>query len=284
MKNCAEQRQSADIPTFRIEGAHRVGSLNLRHLLRYRELLYFLVWREFKIRYKQTSIGIAWAIFQPLIMMVIFATIFGRFARIPSDGLPYPVFVYSALLPWIYFSQAFSRSSSSLVSEASLLQKVYFPRVILPLSAVLAPLIDFFCGFLVLLGMMVCYGIAPTWNLLLLPLYLFIALLTALSTSLWLAPLNVRYRDINIAIPVMIQLWMYASPVVYPTSLVPQKWRVFYTLNPIVEVIAGFRWALVGQVMPDLLAIGVNLLIVSLLFCGGAAFFKRMEPTFADFV
>ncbi len=284
MKEFAEQQERMDIPTIRIEGTHRLGSLKLRHLWKYRELLYFLIWREFKVRYKQTSIGIAWAIFQPLMMMAIFATIFGRFVRIPSDGLPYPIFVYTALLPWVYFSQAISRSSNSLVGDASLLQKVYFPRVILPLSAVVAPLIDFCCSFLILLGMMIWYGITPTWALFLLPIFLLMALLTALSMSLWLAPLNVKYRDINIAIPVLVQLWMYASPVVYPASLVPEKLRFFYSLNPMVEVIAGFRWVLAGRAMPDLLVIGVNVLIVVVLFCGGVAFFKKMEPTFADFV
>ncbi|OFW18128.1 MAG: phosphate ABC transporter permease [Acidobacteria bacterium RIFCSPLOWO2_02_FULL_59_13] len=267
-----------------MEGPHRSNSFKLRTLWGSRELLYFLVWREVKVRYKQTAIGISWAILQPLMMMVIFALIFGRFAKIPSDGLPYPIFAYSALLPWIYFSQAVTRGGNSLIGDASLLRKVYFPRLIIPLSAVLAPLIDFFCSLLLLFGMMQWYGIAPTWSLLLMPVYLLIALLTALSMSLWLAPLNVRYRDIGIVIPVLMQLWMYASPVVYPVSLIPEKWRFLYSLNPMAGVIGGFRWALVGQATPDLVVLGVSVIMVLLLFCGGIAFFKRMEPTFADLV
>jgi|SRR3990172_8659705 len=274
----------ADIPITRIDGSRRSDSFKLDALWGHRELLYFLVWREFKVRYKQTSIGVAWAIFQPLMLMMVFTFVFSHLARLPSDGLPYPIFAYTGLLPWLYFSQAVTRGSNSLVGDANLLQKVYFPRLLIPLSAVLAPLVDFFCSFLILLGMMVWYDITPAWGLLFVPVFLLVTVLTAFSVSLWLSPLNVRYRDVIIVVPVLIQVWMYASPIIYPISLVPEGWRFIYSMNPMAGVIAGFRWALAGQTTPDILAIGVSLISVGFLFWGGLAFFRRMEPNFADFV
>jgi lipopolysaccharide transport system permease protein len=284
MKNITAHESDRRVPVMLLDASQSDPLWNLTELWQHRELLYFLIWRELKVRYKQTVIGVAWAVFQPLITMVIFAIIFGIFARLPSDGLPYSVFAYSALLPWTYFSQAISRAAYSLVGDASLLQKVYFPRLILPIAAVIVPIIDFFLALLILVGMLVWFGITPTWGVFLLPVFLVMAILTALAVGLWIAPLNVKYRDVNIAVPVLIQLWMYASPIVYPLSLVPEKWQAIYSLNPLVGVISGFRWALLNGVKPDFQLIGVSVLAVILLLWGGIVFFKRAEPTFADVV
>jgi len=271
-------------PVIRIEPSRGWFSLRLADLWEYRGLLYFLVWRDVKVRYKQTVIGTAWVILQPLITMMIFTVIFSYLAKMPSDGLPYPIFAYTALLPWTYFSSALNRGVNSLVGEGHLIEKVYFPRLIIPISGVLSSLVDFVFAFLVLLGMLLWFGITPTWKLLTFPLFLFLALLTALAVGLWLAPLNVRYRDVAYAIPFLIQIWMYASPVVYPVSLVPEKWRFLYGLNPLVGVIEGFRWALLAKNNPALDAIGVSTFVVLILLCGGVVFFKRMEKTFADVI
>jgi lipopolysaccharide transport system permease protein len=259
-------------------------SLELNSLWKYRELLYFLVWREIKVRYKQTAIGAAWAIIQPLVTMLIFTAVFGIFAKIPSDDLPYPVFAFTALVPWAYFAQALSLSGGSLVGDARLMTKIYFPRLLIPFSAVVAPGVDFVLSFIVLLGLMAWFGIVPTWGVALLPLFLMLALIVALGVGLWLSPLNVRYRDVRHTIPFLVQVWMYASPIVYPVSLVPERWQYIYCLNPMVGVIEGFRWALLGKGAPD-----VNLLLVSalgavVLLVGGLIFFKQMEKTFADIV
>jgi lipopolysaccharide transport system permease protein len=259
-------------------------SLDLKAVWQYRELLYFLVWRDVKVRYKQAAIGIGWAILQPLLTMVLFTVVFGNFARIPSDGLPYPVFAYTALLPWTYFAQALSRSGISLVSNANLITKVYFPRLMIPLAAAVAPLVDFLFSFGVLLGLMGWFGITPTWRVLALPLYVLFAIMTALTMALWLAPLNVKYRDVGHTIPFLIQFWMYASPVVYPVSLVPEQWRLLYSLNPMVGVIEGFRWALLGKDSPDVMMMAVSAAMVAILLSGGMVHFTRMERTFADVV
>jgi lipopolysaccharide transport system permease protein len=279
-----EPHPAIDIPVVRIDALDNRFLWELRELWQHRELLYFLIWREIKVRYKQTAIGVSWAVLQPFMMMVIFAVIFGNFAKIPSDGFPYPLFAYTALIPWIYFSQAVTRSAYSLVGDASLLQKVYFPRLILPLAAVIVPLIDFLCSFLVLLGMLFWYGITPTSTWLTLPIFLVMAFLTALAVGLWLAPLNVRYRDVNVAIPVLIQLWMYASPIVYPTSMVPEKWRLLYSLNPMVGVIGGFRWALLGDAAVDWWPILVSVLTIALVSFVGIIIFRRAEPFLADII
>ena len=279
-----EPHPAIDIPVVRIDALDNRFLWELRELWQHRELLYFLVWREIKVRYKQTAIGVAWAVLQPFMMMVIFAVIFGHFARIPSDGFPYPLFAYTALIPWIYFSQAVTRSAYSLVGDASLLQKVYFPRLILPLAAVIVPLIDFFCSFLVLLGMLFWYGITPSFAWLSLPLFLVMAFMTAFVVGLWLAPLNVRYRDVNVAVPVLIQLWMYASPIVYPTSMVPEKWRLLYSLNPMVGVINGFRWALLGDAVVNWWPILVSVLTIALVSLVGIIIFRRAEPYLADII
>jgi lipopolysaccharide transport system permease protein len=273
-----------NIPIVRIEPSSGWVSLNLRGLWEYRELLYFLIWREVKIRYKQTVIGLAWVILQPLITILIFTIVFSHFARIPSDGIPYPVFAYTGLLPWSYFASAVGRAGNSLLGDAQLLEKVYFPRPIIPLSSVVSPLVDFLFGFIVLLGMAALYGYAPTLGVLALPLFIFLAALTALAVGLWLAPLNVRYRDVAHIIPFLIQVWMYASPVIYPVSAVPEKWKLVYSLNPMVGVIEGFRWALLGQSAPDYPAMTVGAVVVLALLFTGMVYFRRMERTFADVV
>ncbi len=253
-------------------------------LYSYRELLYFLVWRDVLIRYKQAAIGVAWVILQPLLTMVIFTVIFGLFAKLPSDGSPYPVFAYTALLPWNYFAQAIGRSGVSLVSNSNLISKVYFPRLIIPISGALGPLVDFAISFVILLGMMAWYGIAPTWGVLALPFFMLLAVAAALAVSLYLSALNVKYRDVGHAIPFLVQFWMYASPVVYSVTIIPQKWRLLYGLNPMVGVIEGFRWALLGKERPDFSVIAVGLAVVVALLFGGLIYFKRTERYFADII
>jgi lipopolysaccharide transport system permease protein len=271
-------------PTVVLEPKKGLFQLELQAVWQYRELLYFLIWRDVKVRYKQTVIGAAWAILQPVMTMVLFTLIFGNFAKIPSDGLPYSIFAYTALLPWNYFSQAISRSGASLVSAANLISKVYFPRLLMPVSAAMAPLIDFAIAFVVLVGMMRWYGIAPSWAMFAVPLFLLMALFAALAVGLWLSALNVRYRDVGHAIPFLIQFWMFASPVAYPVSLVPEKWRLLYSLNPMAGVIEGFRWALLGKEIPEFGVMAVSALVVLAMFIGGLIYFSRVEQTFADVV
>jgi lipopolysaccharide transport system permease protein len=264
----------------------RRGWLNfdLKAVYRYRELLYFLVWRDVLVRYKQAAIGVAWVILQPLLTMVVFTVIFGRFAKLPSDGLPYPLFSFTALLPWNYFAQAISRSGVSLVSNANLISKIYFPRLIVPISGALGPLVDFAVSFVILLGMMLWYGIAPTWGVLTLPFFTLLAVVTAVAVSLYLAALNVKYRDVGHAIPFLVQFWMYASPVVYSTNIIPTKWRLLYSLNPMVGVIEGFRWALLGKERPDFTVMAVGVAVAAVLLLGGLIYFKRTERFFADII
>ncbi len=265
-----------------IQPSRSLFHLDLGAVLKYRELLYFLIWRDVKVRYKQTIIGGAWAVLRPLMTMIIFTVIFGNFAKVPSDGLPYSIFTYTALLPWNYFSQAITRSASSLVGDAHLISKVYFPRLIVPLSAALAPLVDFAIGFIVLLGMMVWFGISPTWGMLAVPAFLLLTLVTALALGLWLAALNIKYRDVGHAIPFLLQFWMFASPVIYSVSIVPERWRVLYSLNPMVGVIHGFRWALLGKESPDLAVMAVSSVVVLSVLLSGIVYFRQMERTFAD--
>ena len=257
-------------------------SLKLREVWENRQLLYFLVWRDIKVRYKQTFLGAAWAVVQPVTTMVIFTVVFSRLAKIPSDGLPYPIFAFTGLLPWNYFASALARATGSIVSDTQLVSKIYFPRLILPLSAVVLGIVDFAVAFVVLLCMMSWFGIGLTWGVLALPLFLLLALASALAVALWLAPINVRFRDVNHVIPFILQCWMYASPVAYPVSLVPEKWRFLYSLNPMAGVIEGFRWALLGQARPNFDVIGVSTIMIVLPLLGGLMFFKRMEKRFAD--
>lgn len=259
-------------------------SLRLNEIWQYRELLYFLTWRDVKIRYKQTALGVAWAVLQPLITMVIFSVIFGQLASLPSDGIPYPVFSYAALLPWGLFSGALQRAGTSLVANSNLITKVYFPRLVIPFSAVAAGLLDFLIAFVVLMGLMLFYKIQLTWMILTIPLFMLLAVLTALAVSLWLSALNVQYRDVQHIIPFMIQAWMYASPVAYSAGLIPTgPWRIIYGLNPLAGVIQGFRWALLGASPSDELLI-VSVVIVFILLTSGLYYFRRMERTFADVI
>ena len=271
-------------PVIVIQPAKGFWDLNLKELWQYREMLYFLVWRDVKVRYKQTAIGAAWAILQPLLTMMIFTLIFSYFAQMPSDGLPYSLFAYAGLLPWTYFSQAMGHCSNSVVHEGALISKVYFPRLIIPLAAVIPPLVDFFLSFLILLCLMAWFGIGPSWGMLALPAFLLFAVLTALAVGLWLSALNVKYRDINYTLPFLIQMWMFASPIVYPLSLVPEQWRLLYSLNPIAGIIEGFRWALLGHSTPNFSAIMVSALVVVGLLIGGLLYFRRTESIFADFI
>ena len=259
-------------------------ALNLGELWDYRELLYFLIWRDVKVRYKQTAIGAAWAILQPFLTMVIFSVIFGELVRVPSDGVPYPVFSYAALLPWTFFATALNRSSASLVYDANLISKVYFPRLIVPIAAVLAPMVDFAIAFTILLGMMLFYGIVPGAVALTLPLFLGLALLTALGLGFWLSALNVKYRDIGYVIPFLIQVWLFVTPVVYPSSIIPERWQWLYGLNPMAGVVEGFRWSLLNTGSAPGTLIIVSATVVVVLFVGGLFYFRRMENEFADVV
>jgi len=274
----------ADISVIRIEPSRGWVSIELSELWTYRELLYFLIWRDVKVRYKQTVIGIGWAILQPLLTMVIFTMIFGNFAKIPSDGLPYPVFAFTALLPWNLFAGALNRCTLSLVGSANLITKVYFPRLIVPVSAIISGIIDFAIAFVFLLGLMLWFHIVPTWGAIALPIFLLLTLITALAVGLWLSALDVRYRDVGHAIPFLIQIWMFLSPVAYPLSVVPEKWRLLYSLNPMVGVIEGFRWALLGKESPDFMVIAVSTAVVVALLLSGLVSFPRLERTFADVV
>ena len=257
--------------------------IDFRELWRYRELLYFLTWREVKVRYKQTVLGFAWAIIQPFCMMIVFTLFFGTLAKIPSEGIPYPLFNYAALLPWTLFAEGIRRSSNSLVENINLVQKVYFPRLAMPLSGILSPVVDFAIAFTILIGMMFYYGYSPTPQVLWLPLFLLLAVLTALGVGLWLSAINVRYRDVRYTIPFIIQLWLFASPVVYSSSLLPESYRALYGLNPMAGVIEGFRWTLLGTDPPGLL-IAVSAMIVVALLISGAFYFRRSEKTFADVI
>lgn len=259
-------------------------AIDFDELWRYRELLIFQAIRDIKVRYKQTLLGVSWAVLQPVMAMVVFSVFFGRLAKVPSDGIPYPVFTYCALLPWQLFAYALTYSSNSLVDNAHVITKVYFPRLILPLAAVMAGLVDFAIAFLVLVGMMVCYGIFPGWALLTLPLFTVLAVVAALSVGFWLSALNVKYRDIRYTIPFLAQLWLFATPVAYSSSLVPEKWKALYGINPMVGVVEGFRWALLGKSAPPGQMVFISVMATGLLLAGGLFYFRRMEKSFADIV
>jgi len=267
-----------------IEPRKRLFHLDLKSIWNYRELLYFLVWRDLKVRYKQTLIGVGWAVVQPLVTMIIFTIIFGELVKVPSDGLPYPVFAYSALLPWNYFASALQRCVASVVGDSALVSKVYFPRLILPLAGTVSGLVDFLISLGFLLVMMAWFGISVSMAILTLPVFLFLALCTALAVGLWLSALNVRFRDVGHAIPFLVQVWMYASPIVYPVSVIPEKYRVLYSFNPMAGVIEGFRWALLGKQSPDFLVMAISATVVFVLIFAGIVFFRNLEQTFADVV
>ena len=267
-----------------IEPSKRLFYLNLRGIWEYRELLLFLAWRDLKTRYAQTTIGFAWAIVQPVVMMLLFTLVFSNFAKLPSDGVPYPLFVYAALLPWGYFSRSLDKSSFSMVAESNLITKVYFPRIIVPISATLVGMIDFAIAFLLLLAMMAFYGVMPSWEALFIPMFLLLTMLTSLAVSLWLAALFVRFRDIAAAMPLVTQIWMFGSPVVYPVSLVPEQWQWLYNLNPMAGVIEGFRWSLLKTSPPVLGGMAVTVVCVVVLLLLGMSYFNRMERKFADVI
>lgn len=259
-------------------------SIDLKEIWAYRELLGILAWRDVSVRYKQSVVGIGWAIIQPVMTMIIFTIIFGKFAKLPSEGIPYPVFTYCALLPWSYFARSLGDSSDSLVGSAHLITKIHFPRIILPVSKVFAGLIDLSIAFIILVGMMVWYRILPTAGILLLPVFIVIAMLASLGVGLWLTALNVLYRDVKFVVPFLIQFWMYASPVAYSTSIIPDQWKWVYGLNPMVGVVEGFRWALLGKTAPLISMFFIPVLIIFVVLISGIYFFKKMEKTFADII
>lgn len=271
-----------------VEPSHGLRGLNLGDLWQYRELIYFLVWRDVKIRYKQTVLGVAWVVLQPVISTLIFTLLFGVLLEAPSGGVPYPVFALSGLLPWTYFAASLNKSSNSLVLNSNLITKIYFPRLAVPLASTLSGLVDFSIGFVVLQGVMLIYGLLPTATILLLPLFLLFAVLTALGFGLWLSALNVRYRDINQLTPFIVQIWMYLTPVVYAVSLIPERFRWLLGLNPMTAVVQGFRWCLLGPSNVEAIASSwlmlVPVLITLFVLVSGAMFFRRTEKTFADIV
>jgi len=282
------EAHEAPPPVVVIEPTRGLASLNLRALVEYRELLYFLVWRDVKVRYKQTALGVAWVVLQPVISTVVFTLLFGGLLKVPSGGAPYPVFALAALLPWTYFAGSLSRASASLVGSSHLITKAYFPRLVIPLSSVLGGLVDFAVGFVVLAVLLIVYRITPTPAVLLLPAFLLLALLTALGFGLWLGALNVRYRDVNYLAPFLVQIWMYATPVVYGATLIPQRFRWLLALNPMAGVAEGFRWAVLGGRLADarppgglfFVSVGLTLLVL----VSGAFFFRRTERSFADVI
>lgn len=275
---------NAAVPIIRIEPSRGWVSLKLRELWEYRELLYFLTWRDVKIRYKQTALGVTWAVLQPMLTMLVFTVFFGRLAKIPSDGIPYSLFSLAALVPWTFFSNGLNQSANSLVTSANMIKKVYFPRLIIPLAAVFSGVVDFTIALFLLGGMMLYHGVALGPHAAWLPLFLLLALVTSLGVGLWLSTLNVEYRDVRYVVPFLIQFWMYATPIAYPSSLLPEPWRTLYGLNPMAGVVEGFRWALLdARTQPGPL-IGVSALVAVCLMLTGALYFRRMEKTFADVV
>lgn len=275
---------------IRIKPTHGWVSLRLRELWEYRELLYFFIWRDIKVRYKQTVLGVAWAIIQPFFTMVVFSLFFGRLAGVPSDDQPYPLFNYAAMVPWTFFQNALTQASNSLVVGANMIKKIYFPRLTMPIATVLAGVVDFSLAFLVLLGMMLYYGtqldanVALTANVVWLPAFLLLALITSLGVSFWLSAMNVQFRDVRYTIPFLTQAWFFATPIAYPSSLLDEPWRTIYGINPMVGVVEGFRWALLGtRTAPGPIIVVSSLVAIGLLI-SGAFYFRRMEKTFADVV
>jgi lipopolysaccharide transport system permease protein len=267
-----------------IEPSHSWLRLDLGDLWRYHELLFFLAWRDIKVRYKQTLLGVTWAVIQPLLTMIIFSIIFGQLAGLPSEGIPYPVFTFTALLPWQLFAFALMQSSNSLVGSQNLVSKVYFPRLVIPIASVVPGLVDFLISFLVLMALMAFYRIPLTARMLVLPALLLLALMTAMAVGFWLSALNVQYRDVRYVVPFLTQFWMYATPIAYSGTLIPEKWRLLYALNPLTGVVEGFRWALLGESSGIGGMIWISTAMVVLLLVSGLIYFKRMEDTFADVI
>lgn len=269
---------------LRIQPSAGWVSLQLRELWEYRELLYFLIWRDIKVRYKQTVLGAGWAIIQPLFTMLVFSLFFGKLAKVPSDGIPYPLFSYTALVPWTFFAQGLSQSSDSLVGSSNLIKKIYFPRLAIPIGTVCSGMVDFALAFSVLLILCASYHVYPTANIFWLPLFVVLALITALGVGLWLSAFNVKYRDVKYVVPFFTQVWMFATPIAYPSSLLSGKWRIVYGLNPMAGVVEAFRWALLGTKTAPGMMILISYIAAIAILVGGAFYFRRMEKTFADVV
>ncbi len=280
----APAQAPGNVPVTIIQPSKGWVSLKLKELWEYRELLYFLTWRDIKVRYKQTALGAAWAIIQPFFTMIVFSLFFGNLAKIPSDGIPYPIFAYAALVPWTFFANGLGQASNSLVGSANLIKKVYFPRLAVPISTVLSGVVDFALAFVVLLGMMLWFGIVPTLAILWLPIFLLLALVTSLGVGLWLSAMNVQFRDVRYVVPFLTQFWLFATPIAYPSSLLPEAWRTVYALNPMVGVVEGFRWALLGTNTAPGPMIVVSSVAALAILVSGAFYFRRMEKTFADVV
>ncbi|HYJ86797.1 MAG TPA: ABC transporter permease [Pyrinomonadaceae bacterium] len=275
---------SKAFPTLRIAPSRGWVPLKLPELWEYRELLYFLVWRDIKVRYKQTALGATWAIIQPFFTMVVFSLFFGYLGKIPSDGIPYPIFSFAALVPWTFFANGLGQSSNSLVGSGVLISKVYFPRLIIPLASIFSGIVDFLVAFVMLLAMMIYFGLGPTLNILWLPLFVTLALITSLGVGLWFSALNVKYRDVRYVVPFITQFWLFATPIAYPSSLLPEPWRTVYGLNPMVGVVEGFRWVLLGTNTAPGPIIAVSASAAVIILISGAFYFRRMEKTFADLV
>lgn len=269
---------------IRIEPSHGWVSLKLKELMEYKELLYFLIWRDVKVRYKQTVLGAAWAVIQPFFTMIVFSIFFGKLGKIPSDGIPYPIFSYTALVPWTFFANGLSQGSNSLVSSSNLIKKIYFPRLAIPIATVLSGFVDFALSFILLIGMIFYFGITPTIHIVWLPALLLLALVTSLGVSLWLSAMNVQFRDVRYTVPFLTQLWLFATPIAYPSSLLHEPWRTLYGINPMAGVVEGFRWALLGANTAPGPIIIVSAIAALVLLVSGMFYFRRMEKTFADVV
>jgi lipopolysaccharide transport system permease protein len=273
------------LPTITIQRTQGWSPIKLKELFEFRELLYFLIWSDLKVRYKQTVLGAAWAIIQPLAVMVVFAVFFGLVVRVPTGEIPYPIFAYSGLVVWTHFANSLSRASDSILDHESLITKVYFPRLLIPVAAVMAGLVDFAIAFAVLVALVISYGFVPTAAVLTLPLFVLLAVMTALAVSLWLSALNAQYRDIRFLVPVLVQLWFFSTPIIYPTDLIPEGWRTLYeVLNPMVGVVESFRWALLGTGEPPSITLLISVVMVTAIFVSGLYYFRKMEKIFADVV
>lgn len=280
----SHQAGAMEVPEIFIRPSKGWISLRLLDIWEYRELLYFLTWRDIKVRYKQTVLGASWAIIQPFFTMVVFSLFFGRLAKVPSDGIPYPIFSFAALVPWQFFANGLNQSATSLVTESKLITKIYFPRLIIPIATVLSGVVDFLLAFVVLLGMMLFYGITPTVNVIWLPFLVLLAFCTALGAGLWLSAMNVQFRDVRYTIPFLVQFWLFATPIAYPSSLLSEPWRMLFGINPMVGVVEGFRWALLGtETAPGGIIVLSSLVAITALV-SGAFYFRRLEKTFADIV
>ena len=279
-----EQSTRPTLPTLRIAASKGWVSLKLHEIWDYRELLYFLIWRDIKVRYKQTALGASWAIIQPFFTMVVFSFFFGHLGKMPSDGIPYPLFSFAALVPWAFFANGLSQSSNSLVGSAHLITKVYFPRLVIPLAAAFSGVVDFLIAFAVLIVLMIYYGLFPTLNVLWLPFFILLAMVTSLGVGLWLSALSVKYRDVRYVVPFLTQIWLFVTPIAYPSSLLHEPWHTIYGLNPMVGVVEGFRWALLNTNTRPGPMIAVSSAAAVLILLTGAFYFRRMEKVFADIV